>query len=159
MIAYLSGGMENAKEDGKKWRQEITIWLERNIGHTVIDPVILSKKLAIKHNANDYRKWKISDPEKFIKYFRLVIDQDLKGIVMQADYIICLWDQTVLNGAGTHGEVTIAYYEGKPIYLINKLSKANLSGWIMSCATNIIPDFTSLKKILIKNYSNAKNRT
>ena len=40
MIAYLSGAMENAKNDGSEWRSEITIWLKEKLGHSVIDPVI-----------------------------------------------------------------------------------------------------------------------
>ena len=40
MIAYLSGGMENAFNDGKQWREEISIWLKNKLGHPVIDLVL-----------------------------------------------------------------------------------------------------------------------
>ena len=33
MISYLSGAMENAKNDGADWRQEITLWLIENLNH------------------------------------------------------------------------------------------------------------------------------
>ena len=40
MIAYLSGGMENADNEGTNWRAEITTWLKESLDHDVIDPVI-----------------------------------------------------------------------------------------------------------------------
>ena len=77
----------------------------------------------------------------------------------KADYVICLWDQNVFKGAGTHSEVTFAYYHGKPIYLVNKLPINDLSGWIMSCASEIVNDFESLKILLNNRYNNGKHRT
>ena len=38
MIAYLSGAMENAKNEGSEWRNEMTIWLKEKLNHSVIDP-------------------------------------------------------------------------------------------------------------------------
>ena len=56
MIAYLSGGMENANNDGADWRREITVWLRDNLGHSVVDPVIESNKLITENDAKDFRK-------------------------------------------------------------------------------------------------------
>ena len=39
MIAYLSGGMEHAVNEGEDWRNGMTEWLQKNLGHSVIDPV------------------------------------------------------------------------------------------------------------------------
>ena len=80
-----------------------------------LDPVIESKKLITDHNAKDFRNWKESDPDRFIEFIRLVIKKDLYGVVRKSDYIICLWDKSILKGGGTHGEVTLAYYNRKPI--------------------------------------------
>ena len=63
-----------------------------------------------------------------------------------------MWDESVLKGAGTHAEVTIAYECNKPIYLVNKLPEADLSGWIMACSTKIFSDFETLKSFLLKEY-------
>ena len=46
MIAYLSGGMENADNEGTNWRAEITTWLKESLDHDVIDPVIESRNLV-----------------------------------------------------------------------------------------------------------------
>ena len=39
MIAYLSGAMEYANDEGEGWRKDITEWLSKNLGHSVINPV------------------------------------------------------------------------------------------------------------------------
>lgn len=152
MIAYLSGAMENAKNEGSGWRNEITIWLKDNLNHSVIDPVFETAKLVTKTESQNYRDWKSSDPDKFKKFVRLVIDNDLNLVVNKADYLICLWNNEVLTGGGTHGEVTMAYYRSKPIYLINQLSNLELSGWIMSCATEIFTELKSMQKKLLDVY-------
>lgn len=151
MIAYLSGAMENAKNEGSGWRSEITIWLKDKLDHSVIDPVIETTNLVKKTGAQNYRDWKTSDPNKFKKFVRKVIDNDLNSVVNKADYLICLWNNEV--GGGTPSEVTMAYYHNKPVYLINQLDMPNqISGWIMSCATEVFRDFYELKKRLLEIY-------
>ena len=153
MIAYLSGAMENAKNEGSGWRSEITIWLKDNLNHSVINPVIETAKLIVKAESRNYRNWKTSNPNKFIEFVRKAIDNDLNSVVNKADYLICLWNNEVLTGGGTHGEITMAYYHNKPIYLINQLNNIELSGWIMSCVTEIFSDFESIQKRLLEVYS------
>lgn len=154
MIAYLSGAMENAKNEGSEWRANLTIWLRENLNHSVIDPVAETVKLVEKSDSQNYRNWKNSDPNKFKNFVRQAIDNDLNSVVNKSDYLICLWNNDVITGGGTHGEVTIAYYHNKPVYLINQLDMPNqISGWIMSCATEIFPDFNSMQKRLINIYS------
>ena len=159
MITYLSGAMEYAKNDGAAWRKEITLWLTQNLKHSVIDPVVESKKLIKNHKEEEFRSWKQTDPEKYVEFIRMAIKKDLDAVVNKADYVICLWDQNVFKGAGTHSEVTFAYYHGKPIYLVNKLPINDLSGWIMSCATEMVNDFESLKVILKNKYHNGIHRS
>lgn len=159
MIAYLSGGMEHANNYGAAWRKDITQWLNESLEHSAIDPVIESKKLIAENNAKDFRNWKETAPDKFIEFIRLAIKKDLDGVVDKSDYIICLWDKSVFKGGGIHGEVTLAHYSRKPIYLVNQLPITDLSGWIMSCATEIVNDFESLKIILYIKYPNVKNRS
>ena len=151
--------MENAKNDGAEWREEITVWLTQNLNHSVIDPVVESKKLIKNYKEDELRSWKQTDPEKYVEFIRMAIKKDLDAVINKADYVICLWDQNVFKGAGTHSEVTFAYYHGKPIYLVNKLPINDLSGWIMSCASEIVNDFESLKILLNNRYNNGKHRT
>ncbi len=150
MIAYLSGGMENAIDEGADWRRMMRSWLKENLNHDVFDPVIESQKIIMKNDAKDFRTLKKSDPEKFREIFRKLIHQDLKTIIENADYLIVLWDHSVINGGGTHGEVTMAYWENKPIFLVNKLP--DLSAWISSCSSKTYDSFGSLKKDLLRMY-------
>ncbi len=156
MIAYLSGAMENADQEGSLWRAEITTWLKEKLNHAVVDPVIETAKLVEKTKSHNYRYWKTADPNKFRKFVRLAVDNDLNSVVNKSDYLICLWNNDVISGGGTHGEVTMAYYHQKPVYLINQLNNFELSGWIMACATEIFTDLNSMKKMLIEKYGGNK---
>ena len=152
MIAYLSGAMEFADDEGASWRNEITIWLNETINHQSIDPVIESAKIVKEHNAENYRSWKVADANKYARFIQLCIKNDLEIVKEKADYLICLWDENVIRGAGTHAEITYAYDLKKPVYLINKLSPKDLSGWIMACSSEIFSNFDDLKDFLIKKY-------
>ena len=152
MIAYLSGAMEFADDEGASWRNEITIWLNETINHQSIDPVIESAKIVKENNAENYRSWKVADANKYARFIQLCIKNDLEIVKEKADYLICLWDENVIRGAGTHAEITYAYDLKKPVYLINKLSPKDLSGWIMACSSEIFSNFDDLKDFLIKKY-------
>lgn len=155
MIAYLSGAMEHVADEGAHWREDLTRWLKKELNHDVIDPVLTSQSLVEKHQAHEYREWKTSDPQQFVQFVRKAIDLDLDNVINNSDYIICLWNSDVMKGGGTHGEVTMAYHTGKPVYLINKVDEKDLSGWIMSCSKNIFTEFSELKSFLKETYSNS----
>ena len=152
MIAYLSGGMEHAVNEGEDWRNDMTNWLKENLGHEVVDPVKSSRQLVDETNSHDYKSWKKFDREKYKAFIRQLIRQDLDGVINKADYVICLWDEGVVKGGGTHGEVTIAYHYNIPVYLVNTLPFDELSGWIFSCCTEVFADFTNLKKRVLELY-------
>ena len=50
------------------------------------------------------------------------IKVDLDAVVHKSDYLIVKWDESVFRGGGTHGEVTMAYWLGKPVFLVNLIS-------------------------------------
>ena len=152
MIAYLSGAMEFANDEGAIWRKELTIWLKNTINHQSIDPVIESAKIVEENNAENYRNWKEEDVQKYARFIQLCIKNDIKIVREKADYLICLWDENVIKGAGTHAEITFAYDLKKPVYLVNKLPQKDLSGWIMACSSHIFANFDDLKDFLIKKY-------
>jgi len=152
MIAYLSGAMEFSNDEGASWREEITYWLDNDLGHDVFNPVIESQLLVDRHGAKSYREWKNQDINRYIDFIKKCVNRDIEIVRKHCDYLICLWDEHVLKGAGTHAEVTIAYECNKPVYLVNKLPSKDLSGWIMACSTEIFPDFNILKTFLAKQY-------
>ena len=117
MKAYLSGAMEFAHDEGASWRNDLTLWLKNTIDHEAIDPVIESAKLINDNNAQNYREWKVNEPEKYASFIQLCVKNDIEIVREKADYLICLWDQKVIKGAGTHAEVTFAYDLKKPVFL------------------------------------------
>ena len=146
MIAYLSGPIENAYNDGADWRDMMTKWLRSELNHKVFNPVTETKRI-IKHiSDSDFRLLKKTNPDEYKKIIRKIIRVDLEAVVNQADYLIVKWDKSVFKGGGTHGEVTVVHWFGKPVYLVNSLPIYDISSWIFSCSDEIFDNFENLKK-------------
>ena len=152
MIAYLSGGMENAKDSGSLWRVKIKKWLNENLNHDVIDPVEIQNKTLSEYEIKNYRNWINKNPKKFNSVIHKIIDRDLSFIKEDTDYVICLWDDSVILGGGTHGELTMAYYFSKPVYLILNFPINKTSSWILGCSTKVFNNFKDLKIHLLEKY-------
>lgn len=152
MIAYLSGGMENVQNEDADLPSDMTNWLKGNLGHDTIDTVIESKKLVLANGAEEYQDCKTTNHGKYKEFIRLLINQELRAVIDKVDYLIVLWDESILYGGGTHGEVTVAYWVDRPIFLVNKLPKEKLSGWISYCSTETFNSFDELKKALLAEF-------
>ena len=152
MIAYLSGAMEYAVDEGSGWRLDMTSWLSAQLGHNVIDPVEESRLLLQEENSSDYRTWKESDTERYRQFIRKCVDRDIRAVTKEVDYIICLWNADVFKGAGTHGEVTLAFQHNVPVYLVNQIPLRDLSGWIMACSSEIFKCIEALKVLHLENF-------
>ena len=152
MIAYLSGPIENAHNDGADWINNITELLETKLNHKVFNPVIATKSIIEHHNTSDFRSMKKTNPNEYKKIIRKIIKIDLDAVVHKSDYLIVKWDESVFRGGGTHGEVTMAYWLGKPVFLVNKLPIDDISSWIFSCSQHIFDNFEDLKKKLEELY-------
>ena len=88
---------------------------------------------------------KKTDPSEYKNIIRKIINVDLDAVANNSDYLIVKWDESVFKGGGTHGEVTMAYWLKKPIFLVNKLPLDDISSWIFSCSTHIFENFEDLK--------------
>ena len=152
MIAYLSGPIENAHNDGAGWRNNITTWLGEKLAHSVFDPVLETKSIIQKIDSNDFRMMKSNDPIEYKKIIREIIKLDLNALVDEADYLIVNWDKAVFRGGGTHGEVTMAYWLNKPVYMVNSLPMEDVSSWIFSCTDFVSDNFEELKEKLEQTY-------
>ena len=152
MIAYLSGPIENAENDGANWRDSITPWLKNEIEHDVFNPVVETRKIVSDLTNTQFREMKETDPKKYKNLIRQIIDIDIKAVVEESDYLIVNWNKSVFRGGGTHGEVTFAYYLKKPIYLVNHVPLDDLSSWIFSCATEVFDSFDDMKIHLTSLY-------
>ena len=152
MIAYLSGPIENAENDGANWRESITPWLKDEIKHDVFNPVLATRKIISNLTNTQFREMKDTNPKKYKNLIRQIIDIDIKAVVEKTDYLIVDWNKSVFRGGGTHGEITLAYYLKKPIYLVNHVPLDDLSSWISSCATEVFDSFDDMKIHLLSEY-------
>ena len=152
MKAYLSGGMENAPELGRAWRDEMTVWLKDKLGHTVFNPVVIQNETLTDEESENFRYWRLSKRDQFKSTVRKLIKRDLDAIENEIDYVICLWDDTVLKGGGTHGEVTSAHRLSIPVYLVMKIPFDDISSWILGCCEGEFDSFEALKQFLMEKY-------
>ncbi len=152
MKAYLSGGMENAPELGRAWREDLTDWLSVELGHSVFNPVEVQYKVLSEDELENFREWRFDERDRFKTTVRKFIEGDLNAIETEIDYIICLWDKSVLKGGGTHGEVTTAYRLGIPVYLVIDIPFEDVSSWILGCSSREFDSFDNLKSFLLETY-------
>ncbi len=53
---------------------------------------------------------------------------------------------------GPKGELTIARYFNKPVYIVTHMSKEKIPGWVLGCATEFFGSFEQLKTFLFLKY-------
>jgi hypothetical protein len=152
MLVYLCGAIEYSPDHGKAWRGEITPFLLA-LGHDVYDPALDEKKTLSDEEVQDFRKWKDSDLLRFQGTVRKIIDYDLDWIERKCDYIVAFWDEYAGRGAGSQGELTLAYRRGIPVYLVSAVPVSQISGWILGCATEVFRDFDGLKRHLTMKFA------
>ena len=151
MLAYLSGSIEYSPDYGKSWRADITPFV-RDLGHDVYDPALDEQKNLETHEVKVFRQWKTTDLPRFQKTVRKIIEWDLDWIEHKSDYVICYFDEAASRGAGTQGELTLAYRMGIPAYVVLGMPIDKVSGWILGCATEVFTDFEQLKLFLSEKY-------
>ena len=130
----------------------MTLWLMDNLNHEVFNPVLETKNIIGHLNPSIFRSMKKTDPIEYKNIIREIIKLDLEAVINDSDYLIVKWDKSVLKGGGTHGEVTMAYWIKKPVFIVNSLPIDDMSSWIFSCSDFIFNDFKSLKKKLTQLY-------
>jgi hypothetical protein len=149
MRFYLSGGMEYAPGEGRSWREEMQEWLEKELKCSVFNPNVESDRLfSTRYEGVDFRRLKRDDLELYRTIAADLVDLDCKEIAERSDVVICYWDASAQQGAGTKGELTVARYFRKPVFMVTSTPMEALPGWVIGCVTMIYPDFPSLKKAL-----------
>jgi hypothetical protein len=153
MYAYLAGAMEYAPDQGAAWRKDMSEFLKNELKHDVFNPCIEQGYVLTPEEQRYFRTWKTNNLDRFRSTVQKIIQKDLNAILNRADYIICLWDEFVLNGGGTQGELTIANFHNIPVYMVSQISPSEISSWILGCTTELFTDFKELKEFLRKEFS------
>jgi len=150
MRVYLSGGMEYADGEGVNWRKEMQEWLETTLNHSVFNPNVESDKFfATRYPNIDFREIKKSNLDLYQEIVRRLVDIDCNEIANHSDYVICFWDDGAVKGAGTKGELTMAKFFKKPVYLVTSFPHFDIPGWVLGCTTEIFPNFEQLRQFLL----------
>ncbi len=152
MLAYLCGPIEFASDGGRLWRRKLAPFLRDELGHRVYDPAEDEKKNLSDEEIAHFREWKRSDPDRFRRTVRKIIQYDLDQIENRADYVICYWGEGATPSGGTSAELTIAYRKGIPVYLVSEAPVEQLSGWMLACADQVFSSVEELKKFLATRY-------
>jgi len=147
MRFYLAGSIEYSPDLGKGWRAEIAPLL-KSLGHEFYDPAEDERKNLTETEAREFRRWKSSDLRRFQETVRKIIAYDLDLIERQCDAIICYWDVHAGRGAGTQGELTFAHRLGIPVYLICGIPVAEISGWLLGCASEVFEDLETFHRFI-----------
>jgi hypothetical protein len=146
---YLSGGMEYATNDGRDWREEMQKWLHKELEWEAFNPNEESDRfLRAQIGEIDFRELKQNDPEKFAEVVTKIVDHDCEEIARRTDILVCYWDDSAARGAGTKGEITIAHFFRKPVYLVTATPPADIPGWVLGCTSKMFPGFQELKAFL-----------
>lgn len=170
---YLAGGMENAKNLGAGWRSEITPALE-TLGFEILDPCkfepqqlkglktsVLPKELPdAKGKPMQPTHWhhlkyadrKTSSYKRFQNYMRRIIQYDLRVLDEEVDIVVCNWTKSTAKGAGTHSELTWAFMNNTPVYLVLD-DGVDLPGWAHGCCTQIFDNFQDLLRVLEEEHT------
>jgi nucleoside 2-deoxyribosyltransferase len=154
MLAFLCGGMENAPDGGRAWREQMGAWIQSTFNHRVYDPTQEAERILSEEELRGLANWKAADPERFRKVMRFIINHDLDVMARQADYVVCYWDEAAARGGGTQAELTAAYRKGIPVYMVSEIATEKTSGWVVGCADRIFSGFDALKAHLANVYGN-----
>lgn len=151
MRAYLSGGMEYVTDEGRSWREEMEEWLTSALGWESFNPNRNSDELLARRTPDvPFRALKSADPARYQKIVEEIVAVDSHEVAEGSDCVICLWDEGAARGAGTKGELTIARYFNKPVYLVTTMRYEELPGWVLGCTTKRFTSFEELKRFLLE---------
>ena len=152
--AYLSGGMEYAARQGAGWRRPLGTWLRAELGHTAFDPSRESEKLLRRFcPGENFRSLKVRDPQRYKRILERIVRIDLNEIARKTDYVICYWDRSAMRGAGTKGEISLAFFLRKPVYLMTRQSPERIPSWVLACASSVYRSMPELKQFLLRRYA------
>lgn len=155
MKAYLAGAIEHAPDKGRAWRDDLAAFVKTEFGHESYNPHIEEPKILTPAERTQFRSLKTENLSEFQKIVRKLIRNDINSIITEIDYVICLWDEYAEKGGGTYGELTVAFYQGIPVYMVTPLPPEKISGWILGCTTEFFKDFDELKKFLKARFLDA----
>ena len=156
MLAYLSGSVDFGEGGAKLWRRRLVPFIQDQLGHRAYDPAEDEKKNLNCDEIANFRRWKMTDLDRFRRVVRKIIAFDLDVIERRADYLICFWDPDAARSAGMAAELAAAHRKGLPVYLIASVPVEQVSDWALGCSDQIFSSMESLKVFLSARFCRDK---
>ena len=150
-MAYLAGAMEQAPDRGRSWRQNL-VPLLRELGHDWFDPSREEFRVASEAERSQFRSWKADGDPRFVALMRRIIAFDLNAL-SGSDYLIAYWDAHTHRSGGTPSEITLMHHWRRPVYLVLGVERADVSAWVLGCATEILESFDALADCLRREFA------
>lgn len=141
---YLAGGMEYAP-DGKSWRdQAVEVLKQHNI--RAWEPYKEEAKIFKGKEApvNMIKKLdKHDDFESLHIIMRRIVRLDLEVVSTEIDAVLVKYDPSVLRGAGTHAEISVATFLGVPVHAwLDNLTLREVPTWAIGCFDTVSYTFS-----------------
>ena len=130
LIGYLSGPIDFVSDHGTEWRDAITPFLEEK-GVKVLNPLRHSFLGSDKIPEKRIKMDKLLKEEKFVELhqeMKELVHFDLRSVDL-ASFLIVNYDSTV-HMCGTYEEIFKCNLQVKPVLLVHKKPRTELSSWI-----------------------------
>lgn len=152
-MVYLAGGMEYAS-DGKSWRDK-TVAVLKEHGIESWEPYEQEAKL-FNTDEQPAELIKTLDKEKDFKQLWCIMNEivhlDMGVVRNDVDALFVKYDESVLKGAGTHAEMTMAAVSNVPVHVwIPELSIQRIPTWIIGCITTIATRYEHAIDFVVKS--------
>lgn len=137
-LVYLAGGMEKT-QDGRSWRIEATSKLKR-YNMQSWDPYKEESEIVdfsyVKNLINTKDREK--NFEEFKEVMSKIVKYDLSVVRDQSDVLLVRFDESVLKGAGTKAEISVATLYNKPVHIwLDGLKMNRVPTWCLGCFDTI----------------------
>jgi len=151
-VVYLAGGMEYAS-DGKSWRDKtVKVLKEHSIASW--EPYEQEAKLfnSEKQPAKLIKTLdKTKDFQELRSMMRSIVKLDLGVVRDEINALMVKYDESVLKGAGTHAEMSMAAFTGHPVFVwMPDLKMDRVPTWIIGCITFVSRDYDEVIEHVIE---------
>ena len=148
---YLAGAVEHAPDGGLGWRARVERFLGSFPGAVCVNPAVNETKPLTEEERARFRKWRETDYPRFHGVMQKIIQWDLEQL-SRCQAVICFWDDACARGAGTQGELTLAWRLGLPVYLVAGVPLGEVPSWALGCASEVFESPEALEKRLAQEW-------
>lgn len=143
--AYLSGGMQFAKNLGADWRIECADKLT-SMGYYPIDICKLDRAYAKQYGELYFPEDQANHLQYKANMRQHFVHADLELVKNDSDFLIILYDESVRRGAGTTSEAQVAYLHNIPVFLVSTYEDwyREVPGWLQALCVKVFPNFSQL---------------